>query len=100
MSRVNFVLRVNFGSCRVNPRRVRVAVLFRVQVGEEKNRHGSNTTRTRYVTRIATPTSGSIYAEITEPLIIFASHDGESPTQRETLIYEKFERKMGERKDF
>ena len=46
----------NSGSCRV---RVAVSCRFRVtgrvRVGEEKIRHGSNTTRTRHETRIDTP---------------------------------------------
>ena len=63
--RVNFVSRVNFGSCRVNPWRVRVVFVSRFRIvfvsqvvfgsGKKKNRHVSNTTRTRDTTRIATP---------------------------------------------
>ncbi|GMN24193.1 hypothetical protein TIFTF001_040546 [Ficus carica] len=62
VSRVKFVSRVQFVSCRVKPLRVRVAVSCRfrvtgrVRVGEEKIRHGSNTTQIRHVTRIVTPT--------------------------------------------
>ncbi|GMN33016.1 hypothetical protein TIFTF001_003924 [Ficus carica] len=55
-------------SCRVRVAvSCRVRVTGRVRVGEKKNRHGSNTTRTRHVTRIATPKSANASTGIPVP---------------------------------